>query len=150
MCSLCTVVVVYLSGAEEEFVGCLCPSVSRGALYLVSVPREQSTPPPPHPSEPEPPPPTPCARILPRPEPPAAGASRDKHPHPPSCCARQQISQEPTKECHTTPPGATIVHSHPPAKHPDPASHPDHASGWAEFYLFYLFYLFQFNFCLLI
>ncbi|KAH3888096.1 hypothetical protein DPMN_012121 [Dreissena polymorpha] len=41
------VIVVHLSGAEEEeFVGCLRTSVSRGRLYLVPVPRAQSKPPP--------------------------------------------------------------------------------------------------------
>ncbi|KAH3712527.1 hypothetical protein DPMN_072278 [Dreissena polymorpha] len=78
----------------------------------------------PTPSEPEPPP-----RIRPRPEPPTAEVPRDKHPHSHSRCARQQISQEPIMEPPKSPPGVTIVLSHPPAKHPD------HVPSWDVFIL---------------
>ncbi|KAH3865188.1 hypothetical protein DPMN_028227 [Dreissena polymorpha] len=84
------VIVVHLSGAEEEV------SVD----YLRSSFPDRRTRRPrtsaPTPSEPEPPPPR--SRIRPRPEHPTAGDPRDKHPHPPTRCARQQISQEPTME----------------------------------------------------
>ena len=57
------VIVVHLSGAEEEVsVGNLRSSVSREGLYIVAVPRSQNPPPrtsAPTPSEPEPPPPRP-------------------------------------------------------------------------------------------
>ncbi|KAH3850982.1 hypothetical protein DPMN_093458 [Dreissena polymorpha] len=105
-----------LERKRRSLSGVLRPSVNRGRLYLISVTRAQNTPPPhkrTHAERARPPPP-PRARIRPRPEPPTAGASRDKHPHPLSCCARQQISQEPTKEFTKATPGVTIVLSHPP------------------------------------
>ncbi|KAH3799585.1 hypothetical protein DPMN_153196 [Dreissena polymorpha] len=104
-----------LERKRRNLSGVFRPSVNRGRLYLVSVPRAQNTPPrtsAPTPSGPEPPPPR--ARIRPRPDHPSAGASRDKHPHPPSCCARQQISQEPTKEFSKATTAVNIVLSHPP------------------------------------
>ncbi|KAH3877892.1 hypothetical protein DPMN_001772 [Dreissena polymorpha] len=118
------VIVVHLSGAEEEVsVSNLRSSVSHEGLYIVAVPRSQNPPPrtsAPTPSELEPPPPR--ARILPRPEHPTAEDPRDKHPHPPTCCARQQISREPTMEPSKALSRVTIVPSHPPAKHPDRVS----------------------------
>ncbi|KAH3861139.1 hypothetical protein DPMN_024067 [Dreissena polymorpha] len=123
------VIVVHLSGAEEEVsVSYLRSSVSREGLYIVAVPRSQNTPPPherTHAERAR----APRACIRPRPEPPTAGDPRDKHPHPPSRCARQQISQEPTMEPPKAPPGVTIVLSHPPAKHSD------HVSSWGVFIL---------------
>ncbi|KAH3858421.1 hypothetical protein DPMN_101045 [Dreissena polymorpha] len=126
------VIVVHLSGAEEEVsVGYLRSSVSREGLYIVAVSRSQNTPPPhkrTHAERARAPPP-PRARKRPRPEPPPAEVPRDKHPHPPSRCARQQISQEPTIEPPKAPPGVTIVLSHPPVKHPA------HVSSWDVFIL---------------
>ncbi|KAH3810166.1 hypothetical protein DPMN_138554 [Dreissena polymorpha] len=120
------VIVVHLSGAEEEVsVGNLRSSVSREGLYIVAVPRSQNPPPPhkrTHAERARAPPPR--ARIRPRPEHPTAEDPRDKHPHPPTCCARQQISREPTMEPFKALPRVTIVPSHPPAKHPD------HISSW--------------------
>ncbi|KAH3703036.1 hypothetical protein DPMN_078064 [Dreissena polymorpha] len=102
------VIVVHLSGAEEEVV----------------VPRSQNPPPPHKRIHDERARAPPRARILPRPEHPTAEDPRDKHPHPPTCCARQQISREPTMEPSKALSRATIVPSHPPAKHPD------HVSSW--------------------
>ncbi|KAH3893600.1 hypothetical protein DPMN_017748 [Dreissena polymorpha] len=114
MYSLCYVVAEPLSGAEEEeFVGCFTSVGQSWKAVSISVPRAQNTPPPhkrTHAERAR----APRARIRPRPEPPTAGAFRDKHPHPPSCCAQQQISQEPTKEFPKATPGVTIVLSHPP------------------------------------
>ena len=119
------VIVVHLSGAEEEVsVGNLRPSVSREGLYIVAVPRSQNPPPPHKRIHAERARAPPRARILPRPEHPTAEDPRDKHPHPPTCCARQQISREPTMEPSKALSRVTIVPSHPPAKHPD------HVSSW--------------------
>ncbi|KAH3896077.1 hypothetical protein DPMN_020250 [Dreissena polymorpha] len=111
------VIVVHLSGAEEEVsVSNLRLSVSREGLYIVAVPRSQNPPPrtsAPTPSEPEPPL---APRILPRPEHPTAEDPRDKHPHPPTCCARQQISREPTMEPSKALSRVTIV---PPTRLPN-------------------------------
>ncbi|KAH3740348.1 hypothetical protein DPMN_047053 [Dreissena polymorpha] len=97
--SMWYVIVVHLSGAEEEVsVGYLRSSVSREGLYIVAVPRSQNTPPPHKRTHAERARAPPRARIRPRPEHPTAEDPRDKHPHPPSRCARQQISQEPTME----------------------------------------------------
>ncbi|KAH3805351.1 hypothetical protein DPMN_133653 [Dreissena polymorpha] len=103
-----------LERKRRSLSGVLRPSVNRGRLFLISVPRAQKTPPPHKRTHAERARVPPRARIRPRPEPPAAGASRDKQPHPPSCCSRQQISQEPTKEFPKATPGVTIVLSHPP------------------------------------
>ncbi|KAH3865735.1 hypothetical protein DPMN_028778 [Dreissena polymorpha] len=119
------VIVVHLSGAEEE-VSVIYGrrSVVKGFILLQFPDRRTRRPrtSAPTPSEPEPPPPR--SRIRPRPEHPTAGDPRDKHPHPPTRCARQQISQEPTMEPPKALPRVTIVLSHPPAKHPD------HVSSW--------------------
>ncbi len=121
--SMWYVIVVHLSGAEEEMsVGYLRSSVSREGLYIVAVSRSQNPPPPHKRIHAERARAPPRARILPRPEHPTAEDPRDKHPHPPTRCARQQISREPTMEPSKALSRVTIVPSHPPAKHPDRVS----------------------------
>ncbi|KAH3789782.1 hypothetical protein DPMN_167970 [Dreissena polymorpha] len=83
------VIVVHLSGAEEEVsVGYSRSSVSREGLYFVAVLRSQNTPPPherTHAERARAPPPPPRPHTAPA-RPPTAEAPRDKHPHPPSRC----------------------------------------------------------------